>query len=58
MHWLASREFGPLWVHGFNEQIFGANEQVPGPRQRDEGMFGPTRQRRVEGAELSNVPLC
>src|SRR6516165_6125431 len=31
-----------LWSLGFNEQIFGAGEQVPGRGQSDKEPFGPT----------------
>src|SRR6516162_10704977 len=30
-----------LWGLGFNEQIFGADKQVPGRRQSDKEGFGP-----------------
>ena len=33
---------GAFSVHGFNEQIFGAKQQVRGRGQSDKEVFGPT----------------
>src|SRR5215813_7108043 len=41
-----------FWCHGFDEQIFGADEQNPGRGQSDKEAFGSTRCSGAGRAEL------